>query len=50
MDASPQRLSRAQDTAIFPENSDCPVESRVLLTHLLLEFLIKKPSFFNLCW
>jgi hypothetical protein len=31
MDARTQRLSCAQDTTVFPENSDCPLEPGALL-------------------
>jgi hypothetical protein len=38
MDARPQRLSRAQDTAVLLENSDRPVKSGVLLICLRWNF------------
>jgi hypothetical protein len=33
MDARAQCLSCAQDTTVFPENSDCPVEPGAPLIH-----------------
>ena len=38
MDARPQRLSRAKDTAVFPENSNCPVEPGTLLIRFRWNF------------
>lgn len=34
MNARMQRLRCAQDTAVFPEESDCPVKSGALLIYL----------------
>jgi hypothetical protein len=34
MDAPTQRLSRVQDSTVFPENSDCSVEPGTLLIRI----------------